>query len=490
MWLLNIGVMQSGSLLHQPCQVIFAPGIHFLQTQAIAHSLQQVLRLPTFLKTRATGPLGTALGFHKALTWVAKHAGLSALTQCLQSSLCKSYVSGTRICEKRESAPLPLFFLVFLECAIIRDSYPPSTLLQIGSILLLVWSSLRWSDGLWVSPGSLQLQDDVLYGSASHTKTTNRGMPFACYTAGFTGHGSTVHWCVKWMNLVMQAVHDTMQLHPTFKIDFLLTETGEDQQRPLFVQPMSRARGIHLLRYLLRLQGESLGFQVEPEYLHLLGTHSCKTTLLCWGQQLNLSLESRRLQGHHRMAEGMASVALYSRSDVFPAVQLQRQIAKKIADGFRPVRPMLRGGSPPLFDKPVIIPPWPAFGRVASQVLEDATVPREPPPQVADVDEEVFESGSDDSASEQEVAEPPLAPDFGEIDEFVFLVNTISNVAHIGLTCDLSDGRAILSENDVWYRAVCGARPSLVNGDLSLATALEPGHRLCLRRACVAAVAS
>ena len=75
----------------------------------------------------------------------------------------------------------------------------------------------------------------------------------------------------------------------------------------------------------------------------MLGTHSCKTTLLSWAQQLQLPLEQRQLQGHHR-SQLNGSVALYSRNDTLPALILQYTIAQRIAEGFRPLRPLLRGG--------------------------------------------------------------------------------------------------------------------------------------------------
>ena len=62
-------------------------------------------------------------------------------------------------------------------------------------------------------------------------------------------------------------------------------------------------------------------------------------------------------QGHHRQSGARSNVALYGRDDVHPAIQLQYQIIQRIASGFRPVIPLLRGGAKPVLDKPVSVAP-------------------------------------------------------------------------------------------------------------------------------------
>lgn len=295
--------------------------------------------LADFLAEHAHGPLQVATAYFKGLSWMARQAQLPDLMEALQSSVCKAYLQSSTISEKRESAPLPLSFVIFLERQVLSKTTAPGDVLQLGALLFMTWCSLRWSDALWVNPDSLTIQQHAMFAIASHTKTTNRGMPVACFVFGLLGHHGTTAWAQVWLNVVQQAVHDTKTLYPHFQVDFLLTEIGPDIQKPVFLQPMQRDRGLQLLRYWLCKCHESHDVEAKPEDFHLLGTHSCKTTLLCWAQQLQLPLEQRQLQGHHRSAVN-GSVALYSRNDTLPALMLQCAIAQRIAEGFRPLRPM------------------------------------------------------------------------------------------------------------------------------------------------------
>ena len=61
-------------------------------------------------------------------------------------------------------------------------------------------------------------------------------------------------------------------------------------------------------------------------------------TLLAAAGQLNLNLESRAKQGHHKK-----SVQLYSRADVWPSLFLQRDILVDISSGWRPFTSQARG---------------------------------------------------------------------------------------------------------------------------------------------------
>ena len=384
--------------------------------------------LADFLAEHAHGPLGVATAYHKGLSWVARHAQLPDLFQALQSSVCKAYLQSSVISEKRESAPLPLSFVVFLEKKILAKDASNCDILQLGALLFLIWSSLRWSDALWVDPKTITIQQHALFAISSHTKTTNRGMPIACYAFGFLGQHGNTSWAQTWLNVIQQAIHDTQHLYPAFAVDFLLTEVGTDVNRPLFLRPMPRDRGLQLLRYWMCQCHEAHGVEAKPEDFHLLGTHSCKTTLLCWSQQLQVPLEQRQLQGHHRSAVN-GSVALYSRNDTLPALMLQCTVAQRIAEGFRPLRPMLRGGAPSLPDFSIQLPAWKPLAfqvdtKADGQAIESAPG-LEPVEPEATHDDDMSEASEASAVSE--VMEEPLeiAPE-----EVAFLVNPLTKVAH------------------------------------------------------------
>lgn len=433
--------------------------------------------LADFLAEHAHGPLQVATAYYKGLSWMARHAQLPDLMDALQSPVCKAYLQSSTISEKRESAPLPLSFVIYLESMVLAKTTAPGDVLQLGSILFMIWSSLRWSDALWISPDTLTIQQHAMFAIASHTKTTNRGMPVACFVFGLLGHHGATAWAQLWLNVVHQALHDTRTLYPKFHVDFLLTEIGTDINKPLFMQPLHQDPGLHLLRYRLCKCDESHGVPAKPEDFHLLGTHSCKTTLLCWAQKLQLPLEQRQLQGHHRSSVN-GSVALYSRNDTLPALMLQRHIAQRVAEGFRPLRPMLRGGAPALPDFAVQVPPWRPlpFLQESPKVMDDPATEAAPKAIEADGASEA----SEDSEASGDDLEAPDVPD-----EMFFLINPVSNVAHIACPCKPTDRSMCYEDAQLQaFRTACGARPNAISGDLIFAVSLPSGARLCLRNAC------
>jgi hypothetical protein len=102
--------------------------------------------------------------------------------------LIKSYSIAATPAVRREAAPLPLSFIIWQESCILSESMSEADRLVIGGILLLIWGSLRWSDGQWISPASLIENSPCLRGLARRTKSTNRGMPFGILRQDFLGH--------------------------------------------------------------------------------------------------------------------------------------------------------------------------------------------------------------------------------------------------------------------------------------------------------------
>ena len=65
-----------------------------------------------------------------------------------------------------------------------------------------------------------------------------------------------------------------------------------------------------------------------------------KVTLLAFFRQLDFSLETRHLQGHHTFA---ASSTLYGRDDVSPLIIAQDSFIDKVLQGWKARTPMMRG---------------------------------------------------------------------------------------------------------------------------------------------------
>ena len=79
---------------------------------------------------------------------------------------------------------------------------------------------------------------------------------------------------------------------------------------------------------------------------------SLKVSLLSATAQLRLSDEARRRQSHHKQQ----SVDLYGRDDAIDALWLQQQIALACSEGWRPSRPISRGGQAPTLEASFQVP--------------------------------------------------------------------------------------------------------------------------------------
>ena len=232
--------------------------LEFCECQGCCPFQPETSQVADFLQVSSRrSSLGVATAQSRALTWTAKHLGLSGLRQCLEAPLVKAYMVPSEITLRKEAAPLPLSFVIFLETRILKELGTAADRLLMGCVLTLVWASLRWSDALWVTPSSLHADRDTIRGVAARTKTTSRGMPFGFITAGFMSGSSSCNWATKWLNLVRAALQRTAEMYPHFEPDFLIPQCGPNLDHPMFVAPMPRAQGILLLRkfLLMSLQG-------------------------------------------------------------------------------------------------------------------------------------------------------------------------------------------------------------------------------------------
>ena len=130
-----------------------------------------VVLLADFLQVSSKrSALGVATAHSRALTWMSKYAGFPILKQALEAPITRAYTIPSEVVPRKEAAPLPLSFVVYLESCILKDMGTPADRLLMGSILALIWASLRWSDALWVSPGDLVEDADIIRGVAHKTK--------------------------------------------------------------------------------------------------------------------------------------------------------------------------------------------------------------------------------------------------------------------------------------------------------------------------------
>ncbi|CAE7402317.1 unnamed protein product [Symbiodinium sp. CCMP2456] len=206
--------------------------------------------LPDWIASRASAQ-GLATAPLKALAWMCKTAGLPSLRDSLSSPLCRAFAVASAPAEHRESLPLSLSFVVWLEQSVLDPHTSPAQVLRLGFVLVCVWASLRWGDSIWVPPARLQYQlsAQALVGVSVRTKTTKRGMPWGLLVHGFLGSSSS--WALRFLSCLRQAVSDTLALQPSRTLDFLPAVLSGTESRPLISQPWDRDSFVPWLRDLL-----------------------------------------------------------------------------------------------------------------------------------------------------------------------------------------------------------------------------------------------
>ena len=107
-------------------------------------------------------------------------------------------------------SPFPFSFVAWLERKVMCPDTPMQEALLMGSVLVLIWASLRWNDGLWSPPGRLVLQSGstAVTGLAIRTKSCRASMPWGCQLYGLTG-GPSACWGLSWLNLMQRALDET-----------------------------------------------------------------------------------------------------------------------------------------------------------------------------------------------------------------------------------------------------------------------------------------
>eukprot|EP00439_Symbiodinium_sp_Y106_P003868 s9793_g1.t1 len=88
-----------------------------------------------FLALHCRGKLGSAIGWIKALRFMAKNLELPTLCACLQSEVVRSFGKSVNVVERRETAPLPLSFVLWLERQVVDVAGSTLHRLQCGMLL-------------------------------------------------------------------------------------------------------------------------------------------------------------------------------------------------------------------------------------------------------------------------------------------------------------------------------------------------------------------
>jgi len=296
----------------------------------------------------------------------------------------------------------------------------------IGQLLFCVHSCCRWRDSQRLKSISIESGhgETLVYADALSSKTAltaeakTRFLPYAAIGTGI----STEEWAGMWL--------EARQSEGLECGEFVLPSYSEKFATWLEV-PMSASEATIWLRDFLH---GSAGF--EP---NMVGSHSCKTTLLTWAGRsikVTFSASERRLLGHH-LDPNMKSVLCYSRESY-------TTLYAKVLGMFR----LIRSGE--------FCPDQSAIDRVVQ--LADAT-----DEQQLGVGEQADEIGASDSessaASDDSGAELVRHGDFVE-ERCVSLFPSFPGVPETGLLVHSQSGLVhVVNEDDV---LLCG-RPTSAN---------------------------
>ena len=309
--------------------------------------------LPAWLHSRASHQ-GLAMGPIRALTWFGKQAGLPHLLAAVHSPMAKSFLSPTNPSERRESLPLPLSFVVWLERLVLNPATTPADVLFYGAVLTCTWASLRWADALWLPPARLlTLVDKGAIVGVCLRKPLRGPCRSHFWSLALLGlhlrlgrHGICLFFARLWRILCRPSL--------TAPWIFFLLSPLALHCAPLFPVRLNGTLLCHACFRPFRRSGALMTpCRRFPQPLCMAYTPANLPGLGPSAQPASL----RRIQGHHRLSGAQQSVELYGRDDAIPMLDFQKLVVQHIRSGFRPLQPMSRGASAPLPDFPVTLPP-------------------------------------------------------------------------------------------------------------------------------------
>ena len=388
----------------------------------------------------------------KALRWLKQTAALHYWPDLYQALFATG--AWKQVSPRKESIPLPLAFVVWLETRILMDAFDVSTTVFAGTVLLCIWGSLRFSDVQHVV-WSDSILDDTSFRASSYRTKTSRFMPFGVHCGGFYQRPASQSWVLRWLQAFESIAIEHLQSSSPPDFGFMRVEAGS-------LSPLSYCSTLAALRSLLSSWG---GISEEQVLLYTL--HSMKATFLSFYRQCGCSQEVRHLQGHHKFQQSMH---LYGRDDVSPCIAEHGIFVDKVRGGWRPRTPLMRGVHFVMNEPAVVFADSSHFWSLtvdlhffkvhfseAPAALPTQVIPASIPTQMEAIDgAEILESDSSGSEPDQP-------------DEVNLCMAETSSIAHA-----LVEGAP-----------ACGCR-----GCFRAVDSLPSGARLCKHKSCLAVFAT
>ena len=423
----------------------------------------------------------------KSMRWCAKVMSVLSLG-VFRDPLVDSFLSTKRPSDQQETAPLPLWAVVQFERRLLQKSASINEVLFLGSCLIAIWGGLRYADAQRLPLSSFVLDKNNIRGSCFRSKTSHKGQPFGCTTAGFLSHG-TFNWTIKWL----QTVDDIWHQSGIPDIEAIFIQWTQDK-----LHILSYGETIQMLRHYLLTPWRS---QKSPlsDFTINFALHSMKTTFLAWTAQRSdiFTEEQRMVQGHHK-SQKSSSLRRYSRDDVYPQLQLQASLTSLVQSGWRPALAQHRGAQTPMREPEVVLErfrkdheplTWKRFQFLAT--------PKDQPDQeislVHDNSEEMQDDQSDSSSESDSSSSSsssnrsgisvskPSKEDSGCSEEI--FVGWTTHIQH-AVRVDPSPKPGTPRFDGIAWRSMCGAR---LNPLMKFSDQPKPDLAYCRKPACVKA---
>ena len=279
--------------------------------------------MPDLAQIHATSPVLARQNSPNAVTAVAANAVIQAFRWNIQ------------VKARREARPLPMACVAAWEEIVCDPASGSQLILLLGAFLLAYHACLRFGYLQRIRLSSLPTPSE---GSAGPPKRRE----ISC-------------------NLMVPQ----LPCMPTpMLVSFWKSATEPDSLLPIlpdwgsrsrenfpFKGPMSYAQALPALRTSMTLTSTNAPQTATPAEAPSFTLHSLKVGLLSAAEQRRLPEDARRTAGHQK-----SSAELYGRDDTVDSLWVQSSIAHEVSQGWRPSRPIARGGQAPTLEPPFSTP--------------------------------------------------------------------------------------------------------------------------------------
>ena len=306
---------------------------------AAAHGLRvylptivAVMRYSLYLKDQGCGP-SILPAFKYAVGWVCKRLVMplpNLADPQLKAVIDEVY--SLRGKELKEAVPVPSKLVMALEIYLdfLINAKKDAAAIFIRWTLILIFSSLRFDDGVHVAPTSLQLTEDALLGLVWQTKVERkkRGTRFAVPVCSISGRD----WLEKGWKLFQPYMSDR---------DFFIWELQDEKK--FAPAPVTYSRSLAWLKHFLLLalgecvRNDKIALNEVPDLeqaVQAITWHSMRVTMLAEAVKANVDDKIAGLQANWKDPSQL--VLKYARQRKELSVAMVKDMASKLRDQWVP----------------------------------------------------------------------------------------------------------------------------------------------------------